>query len=94
VTTTDQRSRRLDQLLRVVGLVTLLVIAVFPYAGTPLVAPVWAVGAAWAMWAVTAVLTWRIGRHRPRLTPLVPFAAVAAWFLMMIAGELIFGWTA
>jgi hypothetical protein len=42
----------------------------------------------------TAVLTWRIGRHRPRLTPLVPFAAVAAWFLMMIAGELIFGWTA
>jgi hypothetical protein len=94
MTPTDQRSRRLDHLLRVVGLVTLLVIAVYPFALTAMVAPMWAFAAAMAMWAVTAVLTWRIGRHRPRLTLLVPVAAAAAWFLVLIAGDLILGWTA
>lgn len=91
--TTGTRPRRVDQLLRVVGLALLVVVAVFPFAATGLLAPLWAVAAAWVIWAVTAVVTWRVGRRRPQLTPLIPLVAASAWYLALTAAATAFDWS-
>ncbi len=91
--TAGSAGRRIDWLLRVVGFVALLVVAFFPFAATGLVAPLWAVAVAWAVWVGTGLLTWRTSRRRPRLTPLVPLAAAAGWYVAVTAAAAAFSWT-
>ncbi len=89
----DPPARRGDWLLRVVGYAALLAVGIFPFAATGLLAPLWAVAVAWVMWFGTAVLTWRTSRRRPRLTPLVPLTAAAAWYVFILAAAAVFSWT-
>jgi hypothetical protein len=66
----------------------------FWYAASGLVAPGWAVAALLVLWAALFVVAILLRRRRPALTPLVPLAAVALWFLVVSAGGAWLGWTA
>jgi len=80
----------------VVGWLGLILHAVvfFWYAASGLVAPGWAVALLLAVWvALLAVGIW-LRRRRPLLTPLVPVAAMAVWFLAIAAGDAFLDWTA
>jgi hypothetical protein len=90
---TEPPTRGLDRLLRIVGLAAHLAVAVFPFAATGLLAPLWAVVMGWAVWAGTAVLAWRVSRQRPRLTLLVPLIAAAIWYAFVVLAAAAFSWT-
>ena len=86
--------RRNARLLGWLGLALHTAVGVVPYAGSGLVAPTWAVIVLWAVWAALLVVALVLIRRRPRLVPLIPAAAVAAWALIVSLGDLLLGWTA
>jgi hypothetical protein len=47
----------------------------------------------WAVWIVGLILAWRTFRSRPALVLVLPVAAVAFWYLYLVAGEQLLGWT-
>lgn len=79
--------------LMAVAVAAHLVVGVFPYAGSGLVAPVYGVAVLWAAWAALAVMLWRL-RARPTRAILVPPAALLAWVAVVGLGDALLGWTA
>jgi hypothetical protein len=82
---------------RWVGWITIalyLMIGVFPYLSSGLVAPPYAVVILMACWGAGLVLAWRLARRRPVLSLLLVPAALAFWWVFITAGELVLGWTA
>lgn len=59
-----------------------------------LVAPLWAVALMLAGWIALAVVLVRLVQRGSWWTPVVPVAAMAAWFGVLILGERLLGWTA
>lgn len=84
----------LDRTLRWAGIALHVVIGIFPLSATGLLAPPWALVTVAIVWVLALVGAWRLGRARPRLTPLVPVATLAAWFGLMTIGDLWLGWVA
>ncbi|WP_448072012.1 hypothetical protein [Georgenia yuyongxinii] len=76
----------------VAGLVLLLVLLPF-YLASGLMAPYWAVGMLIVIWLALFLLGVRWFRRRPFLVLLLPVVAVAVWFVLMVGGESLFGWT-
>jgi hypothetical protein len=66
-------------------------VAGYFYLASGLVAPLWGVALLMLIWLALAVWGYR-NRHRP-LVLLVPVVAAVAWFVILTAGETLFGWT-
>lgn len=58
-----------------------------------LLAPLWAVIALHALWAVALVALVQVARTRPFAAPLVPATNALLLWLAITAGELLLGWT-
>jgi hypothetical protein len=84
----------LDRIARWGSLVLHIGIGVFPLSASGLMAPPWALAVIAVGWLVGLAVTWRLGKTRPGLALLVPVLTVAAWFGLMSAGDVWFGWVA
>lgn len=71
-----------------------LVIGLFPYLSSGLLAPPYGVIILMVCWGIGLVLTWRLARTRPVLSLVAVPAALAFWWAFITAGGLLFGWTA
>ncbi|MEJ5867391.1 hypothetical protein WDV85_06480 [Pseudokineococcus sp. 5B2Z-1] len=80
---------------RLTGALTavLHLVALWLYASSGLLAPLWAVVALLVLWGVLAVVAVLVHRHHGAWSLLVPVAAVAVWFGALTAGEQLLGWT-
>ena len=89
-------SRRTGIVLAVIGFVLHAAIAVFPFAATGLLAPLWGVVAVFVLWFALLVVAIRWARddRRRSLVLAVPFIALAGWFAFVTFGDLVLGWTA
>lgn len=76
------------------GLTLHVLVGVFPFAFTGLLAPPWAVGVVAVWWLLLAGVAWRLQRSTPWLVPLVPVGALAGWIAFLIFGDLVLGWVA
>jgi hypothetical protein len=83
-----------EQLARWGSLVLQVGVGVFPLSASGLMAPPWALVVIALGWIVGLVAAWHLGRSRPFLALLVPVVTVAAWFALMSAGDVLFGWVA
>ena len=88
----------LDKVVAGLGFALHLLIAVFPFAATGLLAPPWAYLAVYAWWLGLAFVAVRLVRARPRPRPrlvlVVPVIALAGWFALVSFGDVVLGWTA
>lgn len=82
--------------LIVIGIAVAMQLAVaVPFTvGMGLLAPLWAIIVAWALWLVAAGGLVVTARRRPLLTPLVPVVNAALLFALVSFGDLVLGWTA
>ncbi len=86
----------MNRLTRVAGWVGLVLLfpLLFLYAVSELVAPVWAVVVFLAIWVVLMVVAVRLVRQRPWVVLALPFVGLAVWFVALLLGEALLGWTA
>ena len=86
---------RTPQVLGVVGFVLHAVTAVFPYAVTGLVAPLWGSVLAYVLWAALLLvgIGWWRGGHRNRVL-LVPVLSIVGWLGLVALGGAAFDWRA
>lgn len=68
-------------------------VALWLYASSGLLAPLWAVVALLVVWVLLAVVAVLVHRRHGAWSLLVPVAAVAIWFGALTAGEQLLGWT-
>ena len=66
----------------------------FLYAVSGLLAPWYGVVVLMLIWVVLFVVACRWWTRHPKRTLLVPLIAVAVWFAVLTAGEVLFDWTA
>jgi hypothetical protein len=66
----------------------------FLYAVSGLLAPWYGVVVLMLIWVVLFVVATRWWTPHPKRTLLVPLIALAAWFVVLTAGEVLFDWTA
>lgn len=71
-----------------------MLVALWLYSVSGLVAPPWAVVLLLIVWLVLAVVAVRVHRRRGAWSLLVPVAAVALWFAVLGLGDAVLGWTA
>lgn len=83
-----------QSVLRWAGLALHVLLGVFPFAFTGLLAPAWAVAVVAVWWLVLAVVAGVLWRCAPWLVALVPIAAFAGWVGFLTFGDLVLGWTA
>lgn len=77
-----------------VGFFAHLVLGVFPYAVTGLLAPLYGVALVYVGWFVLLGLALRWWNKQPMLVLLVPVLAVVWWFALLAFGDFVLGWTA
>lgn len=66
----------------------------FPYLLSGLAVPIHGVIFLWALWGAFLVVILRLGRRQAWLTLAVPPVALAAWYVVLLMGGEILGWTA
>lgn len=71
-----------------------MVVALWFYLASGLVAPSWAVGLLLCLWLAMLVLSVRWFRSRPFVVLVMPLVAAAVWFVVISAGDAWLGWTA
>lgn len=76
------------------ALVLHLIVAVFPYSASGLLAPMSGLVALAIIWLALAAVLWRWRPTNPWLALLVPAGAIAAWFVVLSLGDALLGWTA
>lgn len=64
------------------------------YLPAGLVAPPWGVIGLWAWWIVLLVAAIRVRRRRPYFVGALPVIAIGSWFLVLLVGDVLLGWTA
>ena len=70
-----------------------MLVALWLYSTSGLVAPLWAVLGLLVVWLLLAVVAVRLHRRRGGWSVLVPLGAVALWFAVLSLGEAVLGWT-
>ena len=70
-----------------------MLVALWLYSASGLLAPLWAVVALLVLWAALVVVAVRVHRRRGAWSLLVPVVAVALWFAVVTLGEALLGWT-
>jgi hypothetical protein len=76
------------------GLGLHVLVGVFPYLASGLIAPGWGYPVLLAIWAALMVVAIMVFRRRPAFVALVPVAAIGVWALMAALGERFWGWGA
>ena len=71
-----------------------VVVAVPFTAAFGLLAPLWGIMSAWALWLAAAVGLVVTARRRPLLAPVIPLANAGLLFALVTFGESVLGWTA
>jgi len=71
-----------------------LVVVLWFYLASRLVAPWWAVGVLLAAWVVMLGLSIAWARRRPFVVLVMPLIALALWVGVLSAGAALLGWTA
>jgi hypothetical protein len=69
-------------------------IGVVPYFGSGLVVPVGGVAVLWGAWLVGLVVCIRLVRHRTFWALAAPPVALGFWVAFVLAGSVLFDWTA
>ena len=77
-----------------VGFLVHLVVGVFPYAASGLLAPLYGIALVYVGWFALLILALKWWNPKPYWVLLVPVAALAWWFALMSLGGLVLGWTA
>ena len=90
----DRRQRVLCITAIAVGVAMQLIVAVPFTVGFGLLAPLWGIVAAWALWLLGAACLVVAARRRPLLAPVVPLANAGLLFGLVTFGESVLGWTA
>jgi hypothetical protein len=76
-----------------VGVALQLLVGVFPYSASGLLAPPLGLVVLWAVWLVLLVIAVLLARAGRAWALVVPAVAVAAWFAIMSFGDAVLGWT-
>ena len=71
-----------------------LVIGVFPFGASGLLAPLYGIAIVYIGWFAGLFFILKLWNKRPYLVLLIPVIDIAWWFAVMFAGDLILGWTA
>ena len=71
-----------------------ILVGVFPYGASGLVAPLPGLLFLILVWAVMLLAAWRWRPANPWAVLLVPLVSVGLWFAVISLGEAIFNWTA
>lgn len=90
----DRRQRALSMTAIAVGVAMQLVVAVPFTVGFGLLAPLWGIVTAWALWLAAAAGLILAARRRPLLAPVIPLANAGLLFALVTFGESVLGWTA
>lgn len=90
----DRRPRGLALTVIVIAVALQLVVAVPFTVGTGLLAPLWGIVAAWALWLAGVAALILTARRRPLLAPVIPLANAGMLFALVAFGESVLGWTA
>jgi hypothetical protein len=77
-----------------VGIALQILVGVFPYGASGLVAPLPGLLFLILVWALMLLVAWRWRPANPWAVLLVPVVSVGLWFAIISLGEAIFGWTA
>ena len=77
-----------------VGFFLHLVIGVFPYAASGLLAPLYGVAIVYIGWFVALFFILKLWNRRPYLVLLIPVVDLVWWFAVMTFGDFVLGWTA
>ena len=77
-----------------VGFFIHLVVGVFPYAASGLLAPLYGVAILYVGWFVLLFFALRWWNPSPYRVLLVPALALVWWFALLTFGELVIGWQA
>ena len=77
-----------------VGFFLHLVVGVFPYAASGLLAPLYGVAILYVGWFVLLFFALRWWNRAPFRVLAVPAIALAWWFALLTFGELVVGWQA
>ena len=77
-----------------VGFFLHLVVGVFPYAASGLLAPLYGVAILYVGWFVLLFVALKWWNRAPFRVLLVPAIALAWWFALLTFGELVIGWQA
>lgn len=77
-----------------VGFFLHLVVGVFPYAASGLLAPLYGVAILYVGWFVLLFFALRWWNRTPLRVLLVPVIALAWWFTLLTFGEFVIGWSA
>jgi hypothetical protein len=91
---TYRRMSLIDRLLVVVAVLLQAVVLVPFTIASGLLAPLWAVIGFYLLWAVGALVLFRLARRRPKVTPLVPIVNALVLAGLISLGEFALGWTA
>ena len=71
-----------------------LVIGVFPYSASGLLAPLYGIAIVYVGWFVALFFILKLWNRKPYLVLLIPVIDIVWWIVVMFVGEGIFGWTA
>ena len=77
-----------------VGFFLHLVIGVFPYAASGLLAPLYGIALVYVGWFALLFFALKWWNKTPLRVLLVPVIALVWWFALMTFGEFVLGWTA
>ena len=77
-----------------VGFFLHLVVGVFPYAASGLLAPLYGIVIIYAGWFALLVLALKWWNKTPYRVLLIPVIALVWWFALLNFGDFVLGWTA
>lgn len=77
-----------------VGFFLHLLIGIFPFGASGLLAPLYGIAIVYMGWFVALFFILKLWNHKPYLVLLIPVLDIVWWIVVMYGGELIFGWTA
>ena len=80
--------------LRWVAIGLHVLVGIFPFSATGLMAPAYGLVIVVAIWLVGGALVLRLGKTRPGVAVAIPFIELAAWFVLMWVGDAWLDWTA
>lgn len=91
---TSAANRWSGRIAGISGLALYLLVGVFPYAASGLVAPLWGIVFLYAGWLVGLVVAIRLYRRRSPWTVILAPLALGFWWAVITLGDALLGWTA
>jgi hypothetical protein len=71
-----------------------ILVGIFPYGASGLVAPPAGLVVLYAVWALLLLVAWRWHPRNPWAVLIIPLISVGAWLAILSLGEAVLDWTA